>query len=56
MNREDNFSLRDDEVYVSWPERIHPEDIDDLVAWMELLIHKMRKRAEKYREKEEANL
>ena len=49
--KEDVYTLEAGDLVVHWPERIDPEEVEDIESWMEMVVRKI-KRASKNKEPE----
>jgi hypothetical protein len=51
--KEDTYTLDDGQVVIQWSERIGAEEIEDVESWMQIVIRKMKRAAQKADEPEE---
>lgn len=51
--KEDTYTLDEGQVVIQWPERIDAEEIEDVQSWMQIVIRKMKRTAQKTDEAEE---
>jgi hypothetical protein len=45
--KEDTYTLDEGQVVIQWPERIGAEEIEDVEGWMQIVIRKMKRTAQK---------
>lgn len=43
--RTDIYSLSNGRIELTWPDAVSPEEIDDVCAWLELVLRGLRRRA-----------
>jgi hypothetical protein len=41
--KEDTYTLGDGQVVIQWPDKIAPEEYEDLETWMQLMIRKVKR-------------
>lgn len=45
--KEDVFTLPDGQVVLQWPENIDPDELEDVQSWMEMMVRKIKRYAQK---------